>query len=318
MRWHRRAVQEGNMTVDTHPATPTAPIAVIIPTLSRTPLAVEAMIAAQTLLPAHVIIVYGQSPNGYARNIGAYRVTDAEGTTPAAHIEWYLFLDDDAQFGHPECIERLYQAAQKPGVAIVGAARILPDDATPFERSVGRQVARIINPVVPNDTVTNPDPPHYSCSITTTCCLVSRRIFEAVEGFDPTLTRGVDTEFFVRVRRLHRADAPVNFVQAGHAWVTHHAPQTLQALWDKHYAYGIGHAQEVRRDPRRARAGNRFTSRAHAALWILLRTFLVPIHCILPYSFGDPRWRLAWSPLKAYASYASALGYLHGWYAHAT
>jgi len=305
------------MTVATRSTTSPARIAVIIPTMSRVPLDVQPMMEAQTLQPLHVIIVYGQSPNGYARNIGAYRVSDAESASAAPPVEWYLFLDDDALFGHPECIERLYKAAQKPGIAVAGAARILPADATPFEHAVAQQVARIVNPVVPIDTLTNPDPPHYSCSITTTCCLVARHVFEAVEGFDPTLTRGVDTEFFVRVRRLHRADAPMHFVQAGNAWVTHHAPQTLRALWDKHYAYGTGHAQEVRRDPRRARAGNRFTSRVHAALWITLRTILVPIHCIVPYSFGDPRWRLAWSPLKAFASYASALGYLHGWYADA-
>ncbi len=288
-------------------------IAVIIPTMATAPLDVAAMMAAQTIQPSQVVIVYRQSPNGYARNVGAYRVSDSALHDP---VDWYLFLDDDAVFGHPECIERLYLAACQPGVAIAGAARILPDDASPFEHAVAQQVARIVNPVVPIDTRTDPDPPHYSCSITTTCCLVSRQVFEAVGGFDSTLTRGVDTEFFVRVRQLHRADAPIHLVQAGNAWVTHHAPQTMAALWHKHYAYGMGHAQEVRRDRRRARAGNYFRSPLQAAVWLLLRTILVPIHCVIPYSFGDPRWRLAWSPLKAYASYASALGYIDGWYRH--
>ena len=305
------------MSTDCRSETPPARIAVIIPTMSRVPLDVQAMMAAQTIQPTHVCIVYGQSPNGYARNIGAYRVTDADAAAASPPTEWYLFLDDDALFGHPECIERLYRAALQPGVAIAGAARILPADASTFEHAVAQQVARIVNPVVPIDTLTNPDPPHYSCSITTTCCMVSRRVFEAVEGFDPTLIRGVDTEFFVRVRRMHHADAPVLFIQAGNAWVTHHAPQTLRALWDKHFAYGAGHAQEVRRDARRARAGNNFGSPMHAFLWLFLRTLLVPIHCFLPYSFGDPRWRFAWSPLKAYASYASALGYVRSWYGYA-
>ncbi len=291
-------------------------IAVIIPTLSATPLDVEHMMAEQTLPPSQVVIVYRQSPNGYARNVGAYRVSDGVASAQDDPIDWYLFLDDDAVFGHPECIERLYRAASEPGVAIAGAARILPADASPFEWKVAQQVARIVNPIVPIDTRTNPDPPHYHSTITTTCCLVSRSVFEAVGGFDPTLTRGVDTEFFVRVRRLHRADAPIHLVQAANTWVTHHAPRTMTTLWHKHYAYGAGHAQEVRRDPRRARVGNAFRSRFHAALWLTLRTILVPIHCVFPYSFGDPRWRFAWSPLKAYASYASALGYVHGWYAN--
>jgi hypothetical protein len=143
-----------------------------------------------------------------------------------------------------------------------------------------------------------------------------RTHFGHIGGFDESLIRGVDTEFLVRLRRTANADMSANIVQTGHTWVYHPAPSTLGELWRKHINYGIGHAQEVRRDPTRARAGNRFITPLHAVIWILWRTLIVPIHCVVPYSFADPRWRLSWAPLKALASYASALGYLYGWYRH--
>jgi hypothetical protein len=208
-------------------------------------------------------------------------------------------------------------SAQQPGVSAVGSARLLPPDASAFQRQVANQVARIIHPIVAVDTITNPDPPHFYCDVTTTCLLIHRTHFDRIQGFNETLTRGVDTEFLVRLRRTSTPDWPANIIQSGQTWVYHPAPDTFGQLWRKHIHYGMGHAQEVRRDPVRARGGNWFATPIHAVVWILWRTLIVPIHCILPYSFADPRWRLDWAPLKAVASYASALGYLYGWYRHA-
>lgn len=292
-------------------------IALIIPTMRTTPIDTTALVAGQTLQPTAVIVVAGVSPNGRARNQGVAMLHAQEQASGQPAAEWLLFVDDDAQFGHPECIARLWQSLQQPGVAIAGAARLVPPDATPFERAVAAQVARIENPVVAVDTITNPDPPRYQCNITTTCCMMARAFFVRVGGFDDTLPRGVDSDFFIRARQLHSAAQPVNLVQSGATWVTHHAPATLGALWDKHVAYGAGHAHAVKRDPRRGRAGNVFHTPLHALVWIVLRTLWIPVHCLFPWSFGDPRWRIAWSPLKAYASYASAVGYLIGWYTDA-
>jgi hypothetical protein len=47
-------------------------------------------------------------------------------------------------------------------------------------------------------------------------------------------------------------------------------------------------------------------------LYLMLRTLGLPLHAFLPYSFGDPRIRLTFAPLKALASYASAIGYIYG------
>lgn len=283
-------------------------LAVIIPSWHTTSLtALYDALHTQTRPPDEIIVVRGIAPNGRARNNGVAQST----------AEWFLFIDDDAIPGHPELIERLMQAAQQPHVIAVGSARLLPCDAPSFQQQVASQVARIIHPVVIDDTITNPDPPHYYCTITTTCMLIHRRWFDEIGGFDEALVRGVDTEFFVRARRLHRLDRPANIVQAGNTWVYHPAPRTIRELWQKHFNYGIGHAQEVRRDPRRARGGNWFSTPFHAGLWLLWRTVITPITCVVPYSYADPRWRLSWAPLKALASYASALGYIHGWYYHA-
>lgn len=262
---------------------------------------------AQTRPPDEIVIVQGIAPNGRARNQGVITCT----------AEWLLFIDDDALPGHPELIERLLNAAQQPGVGSVGSARLLPTDAPTFQQHVANQVARIIHPVVHADTITDPDPPHYYCTITTTCMLIHRTWFERIGGFDETLIRGVDTEFFVRLRRLHTATTPVHIVQAGNTWVYHPAPATLHELWHKHFNYGVGHAQEVKRDPLRARGGNWFHTPLHALIWGIWRTAIIPVHCLIPYSYADPRWRIRWAPLKAFASYASALGYIYGWYRYA-
>ncbi|MCE2852287.1 MAG: glycosyltransferase [Roseiflexaceae bacterium] len=282
--------------------TTTPHVAVIIPMFAgdTIPTALATSLACQTIQPHECVVVRGVSPNGRARNHGVSQ----------SHAEWLLFVDDDAVLGHPDLIERLLLAAQHPTVGIVGSARILPLNATPFAQAVATQVARIVNPVVPNDCVTNPDAPHFYCNITTTCCLMHRSVFNQVGGFDETLTRGVDSEFFVRVRRMTAR----NIMQAGNTWVYHPAPATLSALWHKHVAYGRGHAQEVQRDRLRARGGNYFHTPIHALLWFAVRTILAPLHAFIPYSYGDPRWRIGFYPLKALASYASAVGYVIGWY----
>lgn len=282
--------------------TTAARVAVIIPMWAgeNVPAALATSLAHQSHPPAEIIVVRGVQPNGRARNQGVAQ----------SQAEWLLFVDDDAVLGHPELIARLLAAAQHADVGIAGSARLLPPDAPAFQQAVAAQVARIVHPIVASDTITNPDPPSFYCNITTTCCLMHRALFLAVGGFDETLTRGVDSEFFVRVRRLTAR----NIVQAGATWVYHPAPSSIAALWHKHVAYGIGHAQEVRRDARRARAGNYFYTPLHALIWLALRTLLVPVHAVVPYSYGDPRWRVGWYPLKALASYASAIGYCRGWY----
>lgn len=274
-------------------------LAIIIPSLHGEIDALRASIAAQTLQPDAIEVVIGVRPNGRARNYGVARTQS----------DIVAFIDDDAVLGHPRVLETLVVTLMNhPNADIVGASRILPPDASPWQQRVAREVPRIEHPIVTAPLETNPDPPSYYCEVTTTCCVMRRTLFEEAGRFCETLLRGVDTEFFVRVRRLGAV-----FVLAPHTWVYHSAPPTLRALLHKHFLYGIGFAQEVRRDPSRAR-GRYLHTPLHAVAYVLLRTLLLLPNMIIPYSFAAPSWTPAFKPLKALTSYGAALGYVGGWY----
>lgn len=274
-------------------------IALIIPALDGHLEALRASIARQTCPPQEIEAVVGVRPNGRARNLGVARTTG----------DLLVFVDDDAVLGSAQVIANLVEPLlADPRVGVTGASRILPPDASAWQRRVAREVPRIEHPVVDHPLESNPDPPSYYCEITTTCCAMRRAVFEQAGGFSETLVRGVDTEFFVRVRRLG-----YRFLLVPQTWVYHPAPDSLRALLRKHFLYGIGYAQEVRRDPLRAR-GRFLQTPLHAAAYLAFRTAILVPNIFLPYSFAAPSWRPGFKPLKALTSYAAALGYVWGWY----
>jgi GT2 family glycosyltransferase len=271
-----------------------------MPSLTGRVAAVRASLASQTLQPAELAIVVGVRPNGRARNLGAARTT----------AEILVFLDDDATLGGPDTLARLVAPLLADAtIGATGTAKLLPPAASAFQRRVAREVPRIEHAVVREPLETNPPiDRHGYVTITTTCCAMRRAVFTEAGGFDEHLVRGVDTEFFYCVRRLG-----YRLVQVPQAWVYHPAPPTLPSLLHKHFWYGIGYAQEVQRDPRRA-AGRCLRTPAHALAYLLLRSLALLPHAFVPYSFAAPSWRPGFKPLKALASYAAALGYLYGWY----
>lgn len=280
-------------------------IAVIIPSLDGEVEPLLASIRRQTLQAHEVIVVKGVRPNGRARNQGV-----AQSSAPLL-----VFIDDDAVLGDQHALANLIAPLlADPSIGVSGAAKLLPPDAPAFQRWVAREVPRIEHPVVHELLESNPDPPSYYCAITTTCAAMRREVFEQVGGFSDSLVRGVDTEFFVRVRRaLSSNQQPYRLVQVPDTWTYHPAPATMAALLRKHFLYGMGFAQEVRADPSRARGRNLRTP-LHAAAYLLFRSAILLPNMVLPYSFADPSWRPAFKPLKALVSYVSALGYLIGWY----
>jgi hypothetical protein len=301
---------------------PTPYVALIIPSLGGDVAPLLESVRRQTLQPAEIEVVRGVRPNGRARNQGV------AGTTAPI----LLFVDDDAVLGDEHAIANLVAPLlADPAIGVTGASKLLPPDAPWFQRWAAREVPRIVHPVVAAPLETNPDPPSFYCQITTTCCAMRRAVFEAAGGFDETLVRGVDTEFFVRLRRLgvRRQESGVSpsrpnsqlptpnsryrFILVPNTWTYHPAPRTLRALLRKHFLYGVGHAQEVRRDPARAR-GRALRTPLHAAAFLLVRTAILPLNVFLPYSFAAPSWRPSFKPLKALTSYVGALGYLWGWY----
>jgi GT2 family glycosyltransferase len=137
---------------------------------------------------------------------------------------------------------------------------------------------------------------------------MSHQTFAASGGFDERLVRGVDTEFFVRLRRRG-----YRLFLAAQTWVYHPAPSTLSELLRKQFLYGLGHAQEVRYDPSRD-PGRAFRSRWQAGGYLAFRLAILLPNIFLPYSYADPRLRPGFKPLKAMASLARACGYVYGWY----
>lgn len=275
-------------------------ISLIIPSLDGKIDDLRASIAHQYLQPNEVEVVVGVRPNGRARNEGVAQT----------HGEILVFVDDDAVLGNEHVIDHLVTPflSGDRTIGVTGASKLLPPDASAWQRYVASEVPRIEHPVVSQVVETNPEPPSFYCDITTTCCAMRREVFEQAGGFDNTLIRGVDTEFFVRLRQLG-----YRFLLMPHTWVYHPAPPTFSALLRKHFLYGVGHAQEVRRDPQRSR-GRALTTPLHAIGFWAFRTAVLFPNIFLPYSYAAPSWRLGFKPLKALTSYVAALGYLWGWY----
>lgn len=275
-------------------------VALVVPSLAGETSGLEDDARRQTRPPDEVIVVRGVRPNGRARNEGVRRTT----------ADLLVFVDDDARLGDVHVIEHLLKPlVDDATVGVTGSAKLLPPDAPAFQRAVARQVPRIEHPVVSHPLESNPplDGHGYS-ELTTTCAAVRREVWEQVGGFDESLFRGVDTDFFTRVRKLG-----FRFILVPDTWVWHPAPATLGALLRKHFYYGVGYAQEVRID---AWKGGWRTLRTplHAAGYLLLRTALLVPHAFIEYSGDRPSPRPAFRPLGALSSYAAALGYVWGWY----
>jgi GT2 family glycosyltransferase len=274
-------------------------IAAIVPSLNGTTAELESRLAAQTWAPDQVEVVRGVRPNGRARNVGV----------AATGGELLLFIDDDALPGRADLVEALVQPLiEDPSIGVTGTARVLPPDASWFQRRVAAEIPRTVNPVPQAPLETNPPLEGYGHSlITTTCAAMPRSLFEQVGGFNESLPSGVDTDFFYRVRTQG-----YRFLMVPQVYVEHPAPESLPALLRKFHWYGVGHGQEVQRRPqqrmgfRLPTALHRFAFLSAATLWLLPNVFI-------PHSPSYPHWRPGFRPLKALGSYAVAWGYARSW-----
>jgi hypothetical protein len=274
-------------------------VSLVIPSLDGDVDAVLASVARQTLAPAEIEVVRGVEPNGLARNLGVER-------TSAPII---VFVDDDAVLGGDDTLANLVAPLSEGDVGAVGTAKLLPPGSSWFQRQVASQVPRIEHPVVARltDSTLPLDGFGYT-EVTTTCCAMRREVFEACGRFDQALVRGVDSEFLFRV-----CLAGYRLVIAPGTWVHHPAPATLGRLVVKHFLYGTGYSQDVRRHPGRA-AGRYLKTPAHGAAYLLARTALVLPHAVVPFSHAEGRVGVGFKPLRALTSYSAALGYVYGWY----
>ncbi len=275
-------------------------VSLVIPTLRGRVERLLASVREQTLPPADVQVVEGIRPSGRARNLGAAR----------AGGDVLVFVDDDAVLGDPGVIARLVAPFSAPGsenLAVTGASKVLPSDASWFQRWAAREIPRITHPVVASDLESNPATDAYGFSdVTTTCCAIRRSVWDEVGRFHEGLFRGVDTEFFFRVRR-----AGYRFLLVGNTWVNHPAPADPVTLLSKFFEMGVWHSQEALLNPER-RIGVALPTPLHAIGYLLLRTAILVPNVFVPWSFAYRKWELSVKPLKALASYAAAFGYAYG------
>jgi GT2 family glycosyltransferase len=274
-------------------------VALVVPSLRGEVSGLLDSLARQTLQPAELEIVTHVRPNGRARNLGVERTR-----SPIV-----VFVDDDAALGAEDTLARLVEPLSDPGVGASGCAKLIPPGSSRFQRRVAREVPRIEHPVSARTVEANPPVGrHGYTDITTTCCAMRREVLERCGGFDERLFRGTDSELFYRVRR-----AGYRLVLVAGAWAWHAAPATVADLLAKHFAYGIGYAQEVQKHPERA-AGRYLHTWAHAVAYVLLRSIGLIPHVFLPGSYAGPQRRPGFKPLRALAGYAAGLGYVYGWY----
>jgi GT2 family glycosyltransferase len=286
-------------------------ISVIIPSIRGETPELEHRLAEQSWQPDDIQVIYGVSPNGRARNQG---VSATRANDPNRDDQILVFIDDDALPGASRLIEALVKPLlngrnrKTNSIGVTGAARVLPPDATRFQRRVAAEIPRTTNPVPDKPIETNPPLKGYGHSfITTTCCATWYSVFESAGKFSEVLPSGVDTDFFYRVRKCG-----YRFIMVPDVFVEHPAPKNLRALLKKYYWYGIGYGLEAQRRPDQG-MGPRLPTVFHqvafllvAALWLLPNMFIL-------YSYSYPRFEFGFRPIKALSTFGVACGYVTGW-----
>ena len=274
-------------------------VSVVIPTLHDRAEEVVESVRRQTFKDVEIHIVPGVRPAARARNIG---VGETSG-------EFILFVDDDARLGHDKVLETLMRVAEgAEDVGVVGPSKILSPEATRLQRRIAKEVPRWEFPVVTADMESNPPVDRYGYTgITTTCCLIGRRIFEEIGGFDERFTTGEDTEFFFQVRR-----AGYRFVVPADVWVYHNPPDRLPIFLRRMFVYGQNHAWEARKAPERRMEVvplRRWYGKVFAVISPLL---FVPSLFANIYFEPNRHVEFGFRPIKALSTYATFFGYVWG------
>jgi cellulose synthase/poly-beta-1,6-N-acetylglucosamine synthase-like glycosyltransferase len=274
-------------------------IAAIVPTMSKDIDELLCALAAQTHRLDEIQVVKGVRPNGRARNRGVAKTT----------ADILFFIDDDAMPGSADLVERLVSALlSDPTIGVVGPARVLPANASWFQRRVAAEIPRTVNPIPRAPLETNPPLNGYGHSlITTTACAMWRCVYEESGRFSEELESGVDTDFFYRARKLG-----YRFMMMPDIFVEHPAPGNLRALLRKFHWYGMGYGQEVQRRPDQ-HMGPRLPTPLHRIAFLTAATLWLVPSIFIPYSYGYPHLEVGFRPLKALSTYAVAWGYVRAW-----
>jgi len=204
-------------------------ISIIIPSLrSETELSpLLEDIQNQSLKSVELFIVYRVSPSGRARNLGAEK----------AMGKYLFFFDDDIRLGDENVLGNLVEVLKNnESVGLVGASIQLPPDSTSFQKRIGRQIPRMVFPIV--DKITDSD------MVTTQCWAQRRENFQKIGPFNEDLYRGVDPEYRQRVR-----SAGYRTVIAPSTWTYHPASKNMTDFIRQNYRNGYSSAYAQKNFP---------------------------------------------------------------------
>jgi len=186
-------------------------------------------LSQQDFKPETVHLVVGDRRQGRAINYGVSQ----------ADTKYIGTVDDDSQIDDTELFRKLLDAMEADdSIGMGGAACIIPDFASRFQKSAMRQIPRRFFPVqsenVDSDMVQHP------------CLIMSRKLFLEIGGEDEDLIRGLDPVLRKKVR-----DAGKRVVIIANTWIYHLIPDGFWNVVKMYYRNGRGSGYASRNYPDR-------------------------------------------------------------------
>ncbi len=188
-----------------------------------------ASLAEQTLLPEAVHLVIGDRRQGRAINYGVSK----------ANTKYIGTVDDDSQIDDSELFKKLIDAMEADSsIGMGGAACIIPDFASKFQKKAMTQIPRRVFPVqkthIDSDMVQHP------------CLVMLRELFLGIGGEDEDLIRGLDP---VLRKKVRDADKRVTII--ADTWIYHLIPDGFWNVVKMYYRNGRGSGYASRNYPER-------------------------------------------------------------------
>ncbi|NOY74309.1 MAG: hypothetical protein GXP32_00765, partial [Kiritimatiellaeota bacterium] len=148
-------------------------------------------------------------------------------------------VDDDTMIDDPKLFGKLLNALNADSsIGIAGAACVIPETASDFQKRAMREIPRRFFPVqertVDSDMVQHP------------CLLMPRELFLEIGGEDEELVRGLDPVLRKKVR-----DAGKRVAIIADTWISHLIPDGFWKVVRMYYRNGLGSGYASRMYPDR-------------------------------------------------------------------
>ncbi|MCM8780993.1 MAG: glycosyltransferase [Candidatus Omnitrophica bacterium] len=171
----------------------------------------------KTSFETEIIPVQDVTPAGKARNIGARR----------AKGEILVFLDSDLRLGHEAVLENLVNSLLRHNnLGIVSGSIRIPPYTSKFQKRYTQEIPHSQTPVV--DKLTE------VAVATSACCVIYKKLFLEIGGFNEFLPRGQDPELCWRLRKKGYLTALAPF-----CWCYHPQPDNMAELIRIHFRNGL-------------------------------------------------------------------------------